>query len=349
MPIKPWALGPKKSAGLFEEFGNVLDSRQQRKESLEDRLARDADRQQQREARTLEMALTQAQLDAARAPKPRKIIGEVTNPETGEVFNRFDDGTAEPVRIAGASPAPAMPGSHEGDDEMHGQQQAPAPAPSTLRIGAKKKDAVLRNVGDDVYDFTDPTKPVLVKKADKKADNGAGLTKQLQREKSLRDEYMADPHVKNAYGVAGAAAQIRAAAEHVDNPQGDLDIIYSVVKIRDPNSVVREGEIDLQKAARSLGTQVAAAWQKAKSGRMLTAAERASIVALVGVKEDALRDQIAPTQAEFGRQARQYGADSSFVAPSPFHGSGRKQPATPAPKAGVMPTLDPRTFKIGRP
>ena len=149
----------------------------------------------------------------------------------------------------------------------------------------------------------------------------ANLTRTLQRESKLRDDYQTDPTVKNAYGLANAAAQIRAAAGSVDNPQGDLDIIYSVVKIRDPNSVVREGEIDLQRAARSLGTQVATAWQKAKSGRMLTPQERAQIVALVDVKVNAARGQIAPIQKTFGEQARRFGADSSYVAPSPFGGA----------------------------
>lgn len=150
----------------------------------------------------------------------------------------------------------------------------------------------------------------------------AGLTRTLSRESKLRDDYQSDPVVKNAYGVANAAAQIRAAAQNVNNPQGDLDIIYQVVKIRDPNSVVREGEIDLQRAARSLGTQVSLAWEKAKSGRMLSPDERRQIVELVGVKEGAMRQQIAPIQKTFGAASRKFGADSAFVAPDPFSGSG---------------------------
>lgn len=145
----------------------------------------------------------------------------------------------------------------------------------------------------------------------------------FQRESSLSGEYQRNPVIQDAYGIANAAAQIEAAARDVRNPQGDLDIIYNVVKLRDPGSVVREGEIDLQRAARSIGTQITTAWQKAKSGRMLTPQEREQIVALTGVKLDAARQRVAPVQADFGARARRWGADSSFVAPDPLAGAKR--------------------------
>lgn len=143
----------------------------------------------------------------------------------------------------------------------------------------------------------------------------------FQRESSLAAEYQRNPIVQDAYAQANAAIQIQALARNVDNPQGDLDIIYQVVKLRDPGSVVREGEIDLQRAARSLGTQIATLWNKAKSGRMLTAQERAQIVALVDTKLDAVQQRVSPVMRDFGARSREWGADSSFVAPNPLAGA----------------------------
>lgn len=150
----------------------------------------------------------------------------------------------------------------------------------------------------------------------------------FQRESGLASDYQKNPVIQDAYAIANAASQIQALAQGVQNPQGDLDIIYQVVKLRDPGSVVREGEIDLQRAARSLGTQVATLYQKAKSGRMLTPQEREQIVGLVGVKLDAVRQRVAPIQADFGARSRKWGADSAFVAPDPLAGarSTRTQP-----------------------
>lgn len=143
----------------------------------------------------------------------------------------------------------------------------------------------------------------------------------FQRESGLAGEYQRNPVIQDAYGIANAASQIQALARDVQNPQGDLDIIYQVVKLRDPGSVVREGEIDLQRAARSVGTQIETLWKKAKSGRMLTPQERQQIVGLVGVKLDAVRQRVAPIQADFGARSRKWGADSSFVAPDPLAGA----------------------------
>lgn len=98
-------------------------------------------------------------------------------------------------------------------------------------------------------------------------------------------------------------------------------MIYKLVKFFDPNSAVREGEIDLTRAARSLGTQVTGAWKKAKGGNLLTPQERANILSMLDRRVAGMRAQVEPIQADFGRRARQFGADSAYIAPDPFRGS----------------------------
>ncbi len=299
--------------GIFQQLAGVRDKRAARQaaevqaqQTLEDRLAQQTTRDQVAKSRTIEDALKQAQTNKLNAP-PAPVEDEWDRFETDDGFVEQNKRTREvrPIRSGFMG-------------QMQGKQPTKAPQYDSERGGFVTPDGFQKVPGL-------PTKP--------KSDNGAAVTRQLGREKSLADQYQNNPHVKQAYGVSEAAAQIRAAASQVNNPQGDLDIIYSVVKIRDPNSVVREGEIDLQRAARSLGTQVVQAWQKAAAGRMLTPAEREQIVGLVGVKENALRQQIAPVQKRFGEQSRKFGADSSFVAPDPFEGS-----------SGTKPLMDPAEF-----
>lgn len=51
---------------------------------------------------------------------------------------------------------------------------------------------------------------------------------------------------------------------------GDLTIIYSYIKALDPNSVVREGEINLTKAAESVPGNIIRAYQQAKEGKLMS-------------------------------------------------------------------------------
>ena len=51
---------------------------------------------------------------------------------------------------------------------------------------------------------------------------------------------------------------------------GDLTVIYSYIKALDPDSVVREGEINLTKAAESVPSNIIRAYERAKQGRIIS-------------------------------------------------------------------------------
>lgn len=148
---------------------------------------------------------------------------------------------------------------------------------------------------------------------------GMGEQRQFQREQGLQQDYQQNLTVKDAYGIANAVAGIRAAATG-DTPANDLAMMYSLVKFLDPQSAVREGEINLARAARSLGTQFVGAWQKAAAGKLLTPQERQNILGMLDQRVANARQRLAPIQQDFGRRARQFGADSAYVAPDPFAG-----------------------------
>lgn len=140
----------------------------------------------------------------------------------------------------------------------------------------------------------------------------------FQREQALRQDFQQEPVIKQAGALASAVAQLRASAAE-KTPQGDLNMLYGAVKLRDPNAV-REGELALNNKARSANTQLFAMFDRVKEGRILTDMEREQIMSLVDQMVAQQSSLIRPIQKTFGEKSRQYGADSSFVARDPFEG-----------------------------
>lgn len=150
--------------------------------------------------------------------------------------------------------------------------------------------------------------------------------REFQRVQGLRDDYANNPTIKRAADYASAFQGIQAAAANND-PQSNLAMMYEAVKMRDPNAV-REGELALQRSARSVPGWLYGYWEKASKGNVLTPTERAQIVEWARQKIVEQDKVVRPIQAEFGGAARRFGveADSSFIAPSPFRGTGVVEP-----------------------
>lgn len=154
--------------------------------------------------------------------------------------------------------------------------------------------------------------------------------RQFSQSRQLGQDYKANPTVKNAYDLARVAGGIKAGLAG-ETPMDDLSLIYETVKLFDPNSVVREGEIKLFAQAQSLPLQLQLMVERWNSGRMLTPGMRAHIAGLVDRKLSESERAVRPVQSEFGAQARRYGVerDSSFIAPDPFKGIQRRQMPNP--------------------
>mgnify|MGYP001616151647 FL=1 len=145
----------------------------------------------------------------------------------------------------------------------------------------------------------------------------------------MRTGFQNNPAVRNSYGVAQGIAQARAALRQ-DSGLGDLDVIYSVVKVLDPNSVVREGEIALTKQANSLPGKFRLAVDNWNKGRLLTPEMRLQLEDVLNSKETQFTDTVKPVQREFGERLRRLGlqSDSAYVAPDVFEGV-RRSPRRP--------------------
>jgi len=91
--------------------------------------------------------------------------------------------------------------------------------------------------------------------------------------------------------------------------------------MRDPNAV-REGELALQRRARSVPGWLYGLWDKAAKGNVLTTTERQQIVAWAQEKVEQQRKLVVPVQTRFGEQARRFNvaSDIEFIAPDPFAG-----------------------------
>ena len=141
------------------------------------------------------------------------------------------------------------------------------------------------------------------------------------RERGLRNDFQGEQAVKDASGVAGAATTIRGALTN-PTPQGDLAAIYALVKLYDPGSVVREGEITLTQSAASLPEQVRRMYEGWTQGKKLTPQMRADLAAIADSIVTERQTQINPILQEYGRSARRWGVDSAAVAPNPLKGLG---------------------------
>lgn len=174
---------------------------------------------------------------------------------------------------------------------------------------------------------------VLRPQSERDTTTGDALNAQreYQRVQGLRDDYANNPTIKRAADYASAYQGIVAAAAE-SNPQSNLAMMYEAVKMRDPNAV-REGELALQRNARSVPGWMYGYWEKAAKGNVLTPVERQQIVEWARQKIVEQDKVVRPIQSEFGAAARRFGvqADSSFIAPSPFRGTGvvERQPAPP--------------------
>lgn len=84
---------------------------------------------------------------------------------------------------------------------------------------------------------------------------------QLRKEFSAETKNLGFEEAQKSWNKASSAQKTGA---------GDLTIIYSYIKALDPTSVVREGEINLTKAAESIPNRIIKAYQRAKEGKIMS-------------------------------------------------------------------------------
>ena len=155
---------------------------------------------------------------------------------------------------------------------------------------------------------------------------------------SIRKEYNALQPVQN---YRAAAPLLESAKNAPDTPAGDLDVIYAVGKALDPNSVVREGELNLVIKAGSPAERLAGIANYIKGGGRLSPAQRANFMAMLSNRVGQLKMSHDAAAAPYIKQATALGLpmDQVFQADS--------VPSAGGPKAGMI--VDGYRFKGGDP
>lgn len=135
------------------------------------------------------------------------------------------------------------------------------------------------------------------------------------------------------------AAAYNAMMEASKNPsaKGDMTIVYSFIKALDPDSVVREGEIDLVNANRAIPDRIKGYAQKLATGQSLLPSERQDLIEqarnLSFTDYTRSRNEIKAFRDNAGR----LGLDPELYAPDPYKGvdfGPRKLGAKPTAPTG---------------
>lgn len=102
----------------------------------------------------------------------------------------------------------------------------------------------------------------------------------------LRKEFNALPEVKNFREVLPIIESVQRAP---NTPAGDIDLIYGVGKVMDPNSVVREGEMNLVIKSGSPAQRLAGFYNYVKGGGRLSQAQRAELMTIMNSRVAGLK------------------------------------------------------------
>lgn len=118
------------------------------------------------------------------------------------------------------------------------------------------------------------------------------------------------------------------------SPQGDIATVYSFVKILDPGSVVREGEIQFSQAARGIPEAVKGSINKYLKGQILTESERKNIAGLARSAGTRAKKVWETSAAPFIKQAKALGIEEEAY--NPLFGEQQASMEAPAPE-GAKP------------
>jgi hypothetical protein len=164
----------------------------------------------------------------------------------------------------------------------------------------------------------------------------AGNPKQARiAEVQYRKEFDALPEVKNFKIMRTAAQQVRALATK-SNPSAtdDVAMIFSYMKMLDPNSVVREGEYATAQNATGIPEQWMNLYNRALQGNRLNPAQRKNMLATVDSVYAPQRDAYNQVAERYRGYARDSGVNPDSVARTYTPDSARARKPAAAPSSG---------------
>lgn len=148
----------------------------------------------------------------------------------------------------------------------------------------------------------------------------------FESENKLRDEYQTQSKtfvkVRDAYSKVNVAAKDPTAA-------GDIALVYSYMKILDPDSVVREGEFATAQNAASIPDRVLNAYNKALQGERLNEKQRADMVNQAKKVYESQKESQDKLTKNYKGLAKSYGLKEENIITDVSLDQPSQQPAAP--------------------
>lgn len=142
----------------------------------------------------------------------------------------------------------------------------------------------------------------------------------------IRKEFEGLPEVKNYKQALPAYRGIIDAAQR-NTPMSDINLVYGIAKLYDPNSVVREGEYSTVANAPGMPDRIKGWAQYVAGGGKLTPEVKQQIVAEANSRMGTFDKEYGTVIGRYGDIARRSGADASLVVPQDYLPLAQQQQA----------------------
>lgn len=150
------------------------------------------------------------------------------------------------------------------------------------------------------------------------AQAGEGVDKTTRAtEANLRKEFNALPDVKNYRTVATQAAAVKRLAAAPPSANGDIAMVYAVMKSYDPTSVVRETEFATAQNAAGVPDKIRNQFNSLRNGQRLNPKQRAEMAATVAGFADTYKQRFDTVANEYRSYASDYSGNPDRVVTVP--------------------------------
>lgn len=185
----------------------------------------------------------------------------------------------------------------------------------TLREAGEDRRLGVREGGEDrrlgIRETGEDRRLLMRLLQDRENQDKTNDRERLKTTQALRKEFNDLQTVKD---YRTALPIIESAVNAPDTPQGDLQLVYSVGKLLDPNSVVREGELALVMEANSpIQRLIGATRLNFAGGGRLTPTTRNQIMQMLNERVGAYRQAYDQDYSQYADYARRQGVDPQEI------------------------------------
>lgn len=200
-----------------------------------------------------------------------------------------------------------------------------------IRADAAKEANELRQRALDAQQEARNAKTELATAKDAKKDTALAF----EETKKLRDEFSAHPNTKNFDVVDNYFSRGLKLAKK-ETAAGDMGLIFSLMKVYDPSSTVREGEYATASNSGSAPQQVMNWYNKVQTGEKLQPEQRAQFLETMAEAAQVQHQKLMGTANQYSSIAKKRGLDpEEVVAPNYTNWTTQVAPATTTPPPAI--------------